>query len=268
MSKQLDAQIGNALGKITLAAAAALYTPTAAIVDPCELYAAGIDTSDYVSRIAPAIVRMAQPVGDLLDVGAGGGQVGSAVRRPGRRWTAIEPAPSMVRRLLALPDRPEVIATGWEGAPAAQDGHDTVLACNMPAFLDHAPAFLDRCRTWARRNVVWGVGAHRTASGIILAALLPPEWHGEAGRPTIDRVMDQLGPSDRPEAMETVHWTFSQVVDDLERLAIHLGERLGWAANDPRGPELLERLADQARPDPNGWRLDVPRSTTILLWKR
>jgi len=77
-------------------------------IDPFELYAAGIDTSDYVTRVAPLICRVAGDVGDLLDIGAGGGQLGRALRVPGRRWTAIEPSSSMRARLARLHDPPQL----------------------------------------------------------------------------------------------------------------------------------------------------------------
>ena len=68
-------------------------------IDPIELYAAGVDTSDYVARVAPLIRQGVGEIGDLLDIGAGGGQLGRALRVPDRRWTAIEPSAGMRARL-------------------------------------------------------------------------------------------------------------------------------------------------------------------------
>jgi len=82
------------------------------VIDPLELYASAIDSSDYVAALAPLIRTAVPDVGRLLDIGAGGGQLGSALADPARGWTAIEPSPSMRARLARLPLRPEVIATG------------------------------------------------------------------------------------------------------------------------------------------------------------
>jgi hypothetical protein len=87
-------------------------------IDPIELYAAGVDTSDYVMRVAPLIRQSVGEIGDLLDIGAGGGQLGRALRAPDRRWTAIEPSARMRARLAHLDHSPHVLAGGWDAAEA------------------------------------------------------------------------------------------------------------------------------------------------------
>jgi SAM-dependent methyltransferase len=85
-------------------------------IDPIELYAAGIDSSDYVARVAPLIRQRLGQTGDLLDVGAGGGQLGHALRASNRRWTAIEPSARMRARLARFEAPPFIIASGWDAA--------------------------------------------------------------------------------------------------------------------------------------------------------
>ena len=53
--------------------------PTASALDPLALYASAIDTSDYAARVAPLIRRLSSDIGDLVDIGAGGGQLGAAL---------------------------------------------------------------------------------------------------------------------------------------------------------------------------------------------
>ena len=74
-------------------------------IDPLELYASAIDTSDYVRRVAPLVRRAVPEIGRLLDVGAGGGQLGAALRDPALPWTAIEPSATMRARLGRLASR-------------------------------------------------------------------------------------------------------------------------------------------------------------------
>src|SRR5688500_11432706 len=126
--------------------------PSANILDPLELYASAIDTSDYVPKIAPLVRRMVPSVGELLDVGAGGGQLGAALRDPAQPWTAVEPSPTMRRRLVRLKNPPRVVEAGWAEANVATAAHDTVLAATMPAFFEQPEAFLARCRAWARNT--------------------------------------------------------------------------------------------------------------------
>jgi SAM-dependent methyltransferase len=235
-------------------------------IDPLELYASAIDTSDYVAILAPLVRRAVPEVGRLLDVGAGGGQLGAALADPALSWTAIEPSATMRARLGRLRPPPHVIATGWEAADLPSGGHDTVLAATMPAFFDQPDAFLARCRAWARRSIVWVVPAHAGPRGHCFAGCLPSEWHGEDETPGIDIVMAGLAPSSRPHGVAFADWTFSGVVKDLGRLSAYLADRLGWAACDLRRAELERHLVAKARPDGADARLDIARKSGVLFW--
>lgn len=235
-------------------------------LEPLELYAAAIDTSDYVARVAPQVRRLVPGIGRLLDVGAGGGQLGAALQDRDQPWTAIEPSPVMRARLARLHVPPRIVPAGWQEAEVAPATHDTVLAATMPAFFDHPEAFLARCRAWARRTVVWVVPAHAGPRGLCFAGCLPSEWHREDETPGLDIALRGLPPASRPRAMAFADWTFSGVVRDLPRLAAYLADRLGWPAADDRRAALADHLAAQALPDANGVRLDIPRKSAVLVW--
>jgi Methyltransferase domain len=234
-------------------------------LDPIELYAAAIDTSDYVTRVAPLIRQSVRDIGDLLDVGAGGGQLGRALRVPNRRWTAIEPASNMRARLAQLEDPPHLIAEDWEAADVPFGGHDTVLAANIAALLQEPNAFLQRCRAWARRAVVWVVPAQHGPHGMCFAGCLPAAWHGEDETPGIDVVLRGLAPTGQPRSIAFADWAFSGVVADLEALAVYLADRLRWPQS--RRAEMTAHLARQAKRDPRGYRLDIPRKSAVLVWQ-
>lgn len=170
-------------------------------VDPLELYAAGIDTSDYVAHVAPLLRAAVPRIGDLLDVGAGGGQLGQAVRDPLAAWIAIEPNMGMQQRLRALVPPPHLLPVGWQQADLSAGSADTVLAANIAAPLTDAGVFLRQCRTWARNNVIWLVPAQRGPRGLCLAGCLPPAWHGEDETPGIDVVLRNLPPCDQPSTL-------------------------------------------------------------------
>jgi SAM-dependent methyltransferase len=235
-------------------------------IDPLELYAAAIDTSDYVSRIAPQARRLVPNVGRLLDVGAGGGQLGAALQDRAFSWTAIEPSPAMRARLTRLHTPPLLVAGRWEEAWVAPAAHDTVLAATMPALFDHPQAFLARCRDWARRAIVWVVPAHAGPRGVVFAGCLPAEWHREDETPGIELVLAGLGAS-QPHEIAFVDWTFSGVVADLPGLAGYLADRLGWPPTDERRLKLLAHLRAQAKPDARGLRLDIARKSAVLVWR-
>jgi len=236
-------------------------------IDPIELYAAGIDTSDYVARVAPLVRRALPDIGDLLDIGAGGGQLGNALRDPGRRWTTVEPSQNMCARLARFADAPKLIASGWETATVQDGDHDTVLGANIPAPLQQSEEFLARCRAWSRRNVVWVVPAQAGPRGLCLAGCLPATWHGEDETPGVDIVLRALPKALHPHSVECAEWTFSAVVPDIDWIATYLADRLGWAADDVRRAQLAAHLAMQAKPDPKGHRLNVFRKSAVLVWR-
>jgi SAM-dependent methyltransferase len=243
--------------------------PTAAQrhdIDPLELYASAIDTSDYVARIAPQVRRLAPEIGRLLDVGAGGGQLGAALQDRMQPWTAIEPSPTMRARLARLHTPPHIVPEGWEDADVAGGVHDTVLAATMPALFDDPERFLARCRIWARRTVIWIVPAHAGPRGLCFAGCLPSEWHREDETPGLDIVMRGLGPASRPDTMAFANWTFSGVVQDLPTLSAYLADRLDWSTADERRAALAAHLAAQALPDAAGLRLNIPRKSAVLVW--
>jgi hypothetical protein len=241
-----------------------LSDPAQRDIDPLELYASAIDTSDYVAALAPLIRQVVPEVGRLLDVGAGGGQLGLAIHDPARSWTAIEPSPNMRRRLARLGHPPEIIATGWEQARVTHR-HDTALAATMPAFFDHPEAFLARCRDWAR-TVVWVVPAHAGPKGLCFAGCLLREWHREDETPGIDITMRGLAPSSHPPHVAFTDWTFTGVVPDLLELSAFLAGRLGWSPADDRREQMTAHLARQAKRTGSGWRLDIPRRSAVLVW--
>jgi len=243
--------------------------PSAAVrrsLDPLELYAAAIDTSDYVARVVPVVRRFVPSTGELLDVGAGGGQLGAALREPLHDWSAIEPSPTMRARLARLPVAPRLVPLGWEAADVAPGAHDTVLAATMPVLFDQPERLLERCRAWARRAVVWVVPAHRGPRGLCFAGCLPSAWHGEDETPGLDIVLSGLSSAAKPDRIAFADWTFSGVVKDLAALSAYLADRLGWSETDARRAELVAHLAAQARPDAAGRRLDIPRKSAVLVW--
>jgi hypothetical protein len=244
----------------------AFPVPDQSDIDPLELYASAIDTSDYTARVAPQVRRLVPDVGKLLDVGAGGGQLGASLQDRAFPWTAIEPSPTLRARLQRLHAPPHLVVGGWTEAWVARQSHDTVLAATMPAFFDHTEAFLARCRDWARRAVVWVVPAHAGPRGLVFAGCLPSEWHREDETPGIDLVLKNLGAS-RPHDIAFADWTFSGVVRNLPRLAAYLADRLGWPPNDDRRPRLRAHLEAQAKPDAAGLRLDIPRKSAVLVWR-
>jgi hypothetical protein len=215
--------------------------PLAPVPSIHRLYAAAT-TSDYVARVAPLVRACVPDIGDLLDVGAGGGQLGCALRAPGRAWTAIEPSSNMRARLARLDVPPRLISGGWEAANVQAAAHDTVLAANIAAPLQEPSAFLRRCLAWARHTMVWVVPAQDWPRGLCFARLPSSERCMEDGTPGIDVVLRALAPS--RTAFGRWRNGRSPASSPMSRAANYLatGE---WPAAGRR-PETTAHLAEQA----------------------
>jgi hypothetical protein len=159
----------------------------------------------------------------------------------------------MRARLARLDDPPHVLAAGWDAADVPAASHDTVLAANIAAPLQAPGAFLPKCLASTRRAVVWSCRRSRAARAV-LCGLPSAQWHGEDETPGIDSAPRRARRARVGRARE---WTFSGIVLDLERLAHYLAD--GW--DGPKPPSRDDRAsADQARSDPRGHRLDIPRN--------
>ena len=239
-----------------------LSDPAQRDIDPLELYASAIDTSDYVAALAPLIRQAVPEVRRLLDVGAGGGQLGMAIHDPERSWTAIEPSPTMRARLVKLAHPPHVIAAGWEQADVTPR-HDTVLAATMP------PSSTSRSLPGALPRL----GAHRRLGrasacrprGLCFAGCCCPKASRDE-TPGIDITMRGLAPSSHPPHVAFADWTFTGVVPDLLELSAFLARRLGWNPSDDRRERMTAHLARQAKRTGSGYRLDIPRRSAVLVW--
>ncbi len=239
----------------------------APMFDPLELYAAGIDASDYTARVMPLLATVAGGSGPLLDLGAGGGQLGAQLRQRFDTWLAVEPCARMRTRLRALDPAPDqIIDRGWEDLELAPASVDCVLAANIAAPLTDARAFLARCRRWARDTIVWIVPAQHGPRGLCLAGCLPAAWHGEDETPGVEVVRQQLGPDAMPQS-ETVSWTFTLPVTDVDAVATYLADRLAWPGTDPRRAAMASLLAERLRRAGQTQYLDVPRASAILVWR-
>lgn len=236
-------------------------------IDPIELYAAAIDTSDFVAQVAPLIRQRTPAIGDLLDIGAGGGQLGWALREPGRRWTAVEPSPAMRRRLARFAAAVHIVNSPWQALAIEPRSYDTVLAANISALLEQPQEFLDRCHAWGRGTIIWVVPAQHGPHGLVFGGCLPATWHGEDETPGVEIVLRRLPHRDRPHAVAITAWTFSAVVTDLAVLAGYLADRLSWRGSDSRRQDLLNHLTRQAKPDAAGCRLEIPRRSAVLMWR-
>lgn len=244
-----------------------MMTQTTEPLNPMAVYAEGIDSSNYIENVTPVIKLALTNIGDLLDIGAGGGQLGCSLQTKNNRWVAVEPDPYMCDRLSNYANCTQVISSAWQHVNnLAAHSFDTVLAANMIAPQADAINFLERCRFWTRNTIIWLVPSQRGPKQLCLAGCLPTEWINEDNQTGYERVMSQLQAPNYPNHTLTVDWTFTYVTSDIEEIATHMANRLGWHQQDDRRQAMRDHLSASATQQDEYYYLQVPKQSTILIW--
>lgn len=236
-------------------------------LNPMAVYAEGINHSNYIQHVTPLIKRTVANIGDLLDVGAGAGQLGASLSVLGKQWVAIEPDPYMGSCLQQYSNCSQVMAKGWQEVNHLPvRSFDTVLAANMIAPQAHAIQFLARCRYWTRHAVVWLVPSQRGPKELCLAGCLPTEWVNENNVTGYERVISQLSEVDYPKHTLTADWTFTYVTNNIDQIAMHMANQLGWGEADSRRISMRDHLYNQSIREGGNYHLQVAKQSTILIW--
>lgn len=143
-----------------------------------------------------------------------------------------------------------------------------MLGANLAVPLQDAPRFLDACRGWATRTIVWVVPAQQGTARLCPADGPPPRLRGEADqRPGLDRVLAVLGPSAQPDRVVRAPWTFRAAFPDRGAAYHPLREALGWRRDHPRREALRAHVLAAAEPLPDGGiEMATPKLSAVLVW--
>jgi len=262
-------RLAQAAGAAPVSAVAVAAAPPLWSDEQARFYAGLLAVSDYAARVAPLL---GGPFDDLLDVGAGSGDLALRALGEGARWRAVEPSPAM-RGLLAghrpmLARRRIVLridACGWETLPDTV-GAAVVLAANLGASHHDAARLHDALRPRARRSMVWVVAAQPGPSTFCLAGLLPAALHGADVQPAHERTLAQLGSDRQPHGCRFVDWTCRGRFADLAAAQRHFVERLALEPGSARAAAVADHVARQADAAADGIWLHCAKRSAVLTW--
>ena len=236
-----------------------------------ELYERGLAQSDYERILVPLLRTLLSPVGSLLDIGAGTGNVGRGLAMTTDRWTAVEPNAHMAQALWASmtvsANQPcALLRRPWESlADLDLPLHDTVLCAHLPGMTSHPVELWDTARRCARKHICWVIsterGPYSCLSGFLPEHLEPrtgPAWH--------ERVLEQLDGKAPAPAIEFFDWTFRLTFKSEEEAL-----RVFQPDQTPPGGErkqaaLKACLQQQLQRVPDGLMAAVPKRNAILFW--
>lgn len=234
-----------------------------------RLYADTIAASDYAARVSPLLGGAWT---EVLDIGAGTGELTRPRLSPGARWIAIEPHEVMVRHLVGLRPRLaerrirlDVLQVAWQALPPSVAGDD-LLAANLGATHHEPAAFFEAMRGRWRRAMHWVVAAQHGPSTFCLAGFLPAELHGADTTPAVERTLAALGASRAPRSVRLADWAYRCVFADAAAAQAHFLDRLGLEADSARGREVVAYVARHARPVALGVEVGCAKRSAVLTW--
>jgi hypothetical protein len=238
--------------------------------DQAEFYARTIAQSGYADAVVPLL---GGPFADVLDIGAGSGELTARVLTDGARWSAVEPQPAMQRRLLA--QKPSLTLRGielvlhpqtWQALPSDMVAH-TVLAANVGATHHEAARFFDAMRPRAQKNMLWVVAAQHGPSTFCAAGFLPPDLHGADTQPAIDHCLTDLGSQRQPHALLFAEWDYRVVFPDVGQAQAFFLQRLALQQDSGKGQAVCEFVARHVQPHTDGVTACCRKRSAILRWE-
>jgi hypothetical protein len=236
---------------------------------PANFYAETIAASDYAARVGPLLCG---PWVEVLDVGAGNGVLTRSRLAPGARWIAVEPNAAMGLHLAACRPwlaerriRLELLPVTWQALPDSVVA-DQVLAANLGATHHEPLEFFGAMRGRWRRAMHWVAAAQHGPSTFCLAGFLPAELHGADTTPAVERTLAQLGAACAPHSVCFADWAYRCTFADVATAQAHFLDRLGLAADSPRGQEVCAYVARRGRAGPAGLEVGCAKRSAVLTW--
>jgi SAM-dependent methyltransferase len=238
--------------------------------DPqARFYADTIAASDYAARVGPLL---GGDWHEVLDIGAGTGELTRPRLSPGARWIAVEPNAVMAAHLAGLQRQLsergivlQLLPVLWQSL-AASEAADRLLAANLGATHHEPAAFFEAMRGRWRRTMHWVVAAQRGPSTFCLAGFLPAELHGADTVPAVERTLAALRGSSPPQSVQFADWAYRCTFADAGAAQAHFLDRLGLEADSARGREVCAFVARHGRPVASGLEVGCQKRSAVLTW--
>lgn len=234
-----------------------------------DLYAQTIAASGYAHAVVPLL---GGPFDDVLDIGAGSGELTRRVLSDGAVWRAVEPHAFMQKRLSEVADslsvrgiRLSLFAHDWQCLPPGITA-DVVLAANLGATHHEPAAFFDEMRPRARKRMCWVVPAQAGPSTFCLAGFLPPDLHGADVQPAVERCLAGLGAAGQPREVVFANWTYRMFFPDVQSAQQFFLDRLSLLPASPRGQAVQAFVQHHLRPVNNGLEARCEKRSAVLHW--
>jgi hypothetical protein len=237
-----------------------------------RFFADGLRQSDYGNRVGGALCSLLGKVSSLLDIGAGSGVLGQRLTGNHGRWIALGPKNDrggiLEHYASSSPERIGVIRDLWKNLTVSPEwAHEVVLAANTPGPWDDPRRFLRTLRPLAQRVLCWVVPAQQGPRHRCLSGFLPPELHGEDGRPGVELILERFSPDERPDEVRFVTWTFRYCFADFTAAERHFRDCLGVDRDaHPLARQLRTHLEKNLTTTPDGLLASAPKRSALLLW--
>ncbi len=235
-----------------------------------NFYAETIAQSSYAKNVAPLL---GAALCDVLDIGAGSGELTRRALAFGAHWAAVEPNAAMQERLSAMRNqlqlqriRLTVHTDSWQSLASGVSAK-TVLAANLGATHQDAAVFFDAMRPRATEHMLWVVPAQAGPSTFCLAGFLPLYLHGADTQPAVDRCIADLGSERAPDSVSFADWRYQVSFASTHAAQAHFLDRLGLDRASSRGQEVADFVAHNLRRKSAGLVASCQKRSAVLRWQ-
>jgi hypothetical protein len=235
-----------------------------------DFYAHTMAESGYADAVVPL---MGAPFTEVLDIGAGSGELTRRALADRAVWRAVEPNAAMQRHLMghapSLAERGiEVILhpQAWQHLPHTLTAA-TVLAANLGATHHQAAEFFDAMQPRAQRNMIWVVAAQNGPSTFCAAGFLPPELHRADMTPAVDRCVMDLGRHRQPHSIEYADWEYRVEFSDVAQAQHYFLQRLALDQQGSLGQALQRFVADHVKTSSLGVVASCRKRSAVMRWQ-
>jgi len=237
-----------------------------------EWYRKGLEHSNMADRVLSVVLPRTRGMETFLDVGAGCGTLSIPLAKAGKKVTALDPSPHMVRIL-----REDIKREGIEGIRVVNaawgevelEPHDVIICANVPELLKDSTEFLSEANEMARKMVFLIVGVGPLADKFYYRELFPLVFKKEfLPRSDYLKTYTRLHELGIYANVEIIEYDFDQPFDDMNEALAFWKEYMGLVTeeHDERLRDFLNKKLE--RTAEGGLLARFHKKSAVVWWKK
>lgn len=234
-------------------------------------YKKGLQYNTLPKSVPEIILPRTRTCKTFLDVGCGCGTLAIPLAKAGKKVTALDPSPAMIKLLneeIKSKRIKNIKTVNAEWGQVEIRPHDVIICANVPELLKDSVSFLKQANALARKAVFLIEGADPNADKFYYKELYPLLFN----RPFLPRTdylktygdLHSLGIFANVEIIE---YNFDQPFDDMQEAVDFWKEYMGivTAEHDEKLKKFLEGKLDKFK---NGLIARFHKKSAVIWWRK